>query len=70
MNHEPQKKQLPRRDKCLLAGKRAGMLSDDRAALAWNILALELLGMSELEMPKFKHLLRAIRKANIRARRP
>lgn len=64
------KKQLPRRDKCLLAGKRAGMLSDSQSALAWKLLALEVMGTSELDMPKFKHLLRAIRKATIKAKRP
>lgn len=56
---------MTRRDRCYLTGIRAAKLSPTQAARAWASLgqALEQLGL--VDMPKFKHLLSAIRKATI-----
>lgn len=60
---------LARRDKCGLTGSRALRLTDAQAVAAWRSLADELLGLGDTDVPKFKHLLRAIRKATITGRR-
>jgi hypothetical protein len=60
---------MTRRDKCHLVGKRAGMLNDAQAVIAWKCLALDLDALGETDLPKFKHLLRAIRAATIAASR-
>jgi len=57
---------MTRRDLCHLIGKRAALLPPNQAALAWQSLAEHLrdeLGM--MPLPKFKHLLRAVRTATI-----
>jgi hypothetical protein len=62
-------KRLPRRDRCYVTGRRALHLTGDRAAAAWRILAGELQDMGMMEIPKYRDLLRAIRKATIGARK-
>lgn len=56
---------LPRRDLCHLVGKRAQKLDPTRAAYAWYYVAGNLDAMDTMDMPKFRHLLQAIRKATI-----
>jgi hypothetical protein len=63
-------KQLPRRDMCALAGKRAFKLTEHQAARAWLELAWLVQEMDQMDMPKFKHLYAVIRKATIKAKRP
>lgn len=60
---------MTRRDKCHLIAKRANKLNPEQSAIAWNSLILSLYDLGETEMPKFKHLLRAIRVATINASR-
>jgi hypothetical protein len=60
---------LPRRDRCFATGRRALLLTGDRAAAAWRLLAGELQDMGMMEIPKYRDLLRAIRKATIGARK-
>jgi hypothetical protein len=63
-------RKLPRRDLCHLAGKRALKLESHETDAAWRALATELERMGDMDLPKFKHLYAAIRKATIQARRP
>lgn len=60
---------LPRRDRVYLAGARARLLSDATAAAAWLDLAGRLEDLGQMDVPKFRDLLRAIRQATITARR-
>ena len=60
---------MTRRDRIHLVGKRAALLQRREAASAWRYLAVELELLGEYEMPKWKHLVRAIRRATINARR-
>lgn len=62
------KRTHPRRDICYAIGHRASLLPAEEARVAWRVLAIELEAMGTLDMPKFKHLLRAIRHATIKAR--
>lgn len=57
---------MTRRDRCHLIGLRASRLTKAQAAAAWNELARSLEEMDLLDIPKFKHLIRAIRLATIR----
>jgi hypothetical protein len=59
---------MTRRDKCQLVGKRASQLRTRQAAESWWHLASQLEGMWQLDMPKFKHLIVAIRRATIKGR--
>lgn len=61
-------KTLPRSDKCYLVGKRAMTLNYQQAARAWYRLSADVEAMGDTDMPKFKHLLRAIRTATIGAK--
>jgi hypothetical protein len=62
---------MTRRDRCHLIGKRANTLNHRQAAVAWYTLAMlleEELGM--MAQPKYKDVLRSIRKATIIGRNP
>jgi hypothetical protein len=59
---------LPRRDLVHLTGKRAMLLSDQQATIAWFNLASRLEDMDRMDMPKFKHLLAAVRSSTIAVR--
>jgi hypothetical protein len=56
---------MTRRDQCYLVGKRAARLKRRQAATAWLQLAYMLQEMGELDIPKYRHLIRAIRRATI-----
>jgi len=58
---------MTRRDRCELVGRRAGLLNDGQAATAWKLLALQLESMGDMDIPKFRDLLKAIRGATIAA---
>lgn len=60
---------MTRRDKCDIAGRRAKLLTPKEAALAWGYLAGSLEGMGELDIPKFRDLFGAVRKATIYAKK-
>jgi hypothetical protein len=64
---------MTRRDQCHLVGKRAAKLDPMQAAAAWYYLAgrVEAMGAVErMDIPKFRHLLRAVRRATILAKSP
>lgn len=61
---------MTRRDKCELVGRRAENLNAAQAAVAWWQLSEELRELGDRDVPKFKDLLRAIRKATIKGRGP
>lgn len=56
---------MTRRDKVFLVGKRATKLSKNQSAWAWHVLASQLELFGDMDMPKFRQLLRAIRVATI-----
>jgi hypothetical protein len=59
---------MTRRDMCLLVGRRAGKIQQmEVAACAWAALARRLELMGDLDVPKFRQLLCAIRDSNIYA---
>lgn len=60
---------MTRRDKCHLIGRRASLLDRDQAAAAWWLLAGRLEAMGEQDIPKFKDLLRSVRRATIFAKK-
>ncbi len=60
---------LPRRDKCFAFGARGLKLTKEQAASAWWFLCAEMQIMGDLDMPKFKHLLHAIRVATIQSKK-
>ena len=64
-------REITRRDRCFLVGKRAGLLTPGQAAKAWRQLAylIELLGHVEGRVPKFNDLLTSVRKATIVSRK-
>lgn len=62
-------KKIPRRDRCWLLGRRAARLNDVQARHAWALLAVELEALGEHDMPKYRDLVIAIRKATIIGRR-
>lgn len=59
---------MTRRDRCHLVGKRAGMLKRREAANAWYAAARAIEDMGVMDLPKFRHLLAAIRNATITAK--
>lgn len=61
----PAKRKLPRRDRCFLVGKRALQLRRRQAATAWYALAGQLVELGDSDIPKYKNVIRAIRKATI-----
>lgn len=63
------RRRLPRRDLCHATGRRAGKLNQRQAARAWTILAQRLEALGEMDLPKFRHLLEAIRSATVGGRR-
>lgn len=54
---------------CFSVGRRAAFLDPEKAAAAWKILAEHLEAMGEMDVPKFRDLVKAIRDANIAAKR-
>lgn len=54
-----------RRDLCAIIGERCARLSGRAAARAWASLGAELEAMQELDVPKFAHVIKAIRRATI-----
>lgn len=60
---------LTRRDQCYLNGRRASRLNPKQAAKAWQHLAANLERFGDLDVPKYSHLITAIRAATIIARR-
>lgn len=59
---------MTRRDKCHLVAKRAARLSQDEAAAAWFHLTGGVDAMGEKDVPKFRDILGAMRRATIFAR--
>ena len=55
----------PRRDLLDVVGRRMARLTPDQAAAAWAELARRVEALGEVDLPKFKHLVEAIRKATI-----
>lgn len=60
---------MTRRDQCYFVGKRAYRLHPIQAAYAWYYISGQLEAMGEMDIPKFRHLLQMIRRANILAAR-
>lgn len=61
-------KALSRRDQCYLAGKRGSLLTKTEAARAWFILAEQIEGYGDIDVPKFRDVITAIRSATIRSK--
>ena len=59
---------LPRRDLLDVIGRRMARLTPDQTAVAWAELARRVEALGEVDLPKFKHLVQAIRKATIAGR--
>lgn len=59
---------MTRRDTCHLVGKRAQTLQPNQASAAWYHLAELIEGMGDLDIPKFRHLLHAVRITTIHAK--
>lgn len=55
----------PRRDRIYFVGLRAGKLELTQAAAAWYYLAGRLEGMGDMDVPKYRDLVHAIRSATI-----
>lgn len=59
---------MTRRDQCYLVGRRAKKIENLAvAANAWSKLADKLIAMGEMDVPKFRHLLHAIRRSHLDA---
>lgn len=59
---------MNRRDRCYLVGKRALTLSPQQMQVAWKLLADEMEDkLGSMDMPKFKDLMKSIRRATIEA---
>lgn len=56
---------MTRRDRCHFVAARACGLTDKQRQVAWSNLCLEVETLAEMDIPKFKDLLRAIRRATI-----
>lgn len=57
---------MTRRDLCALVGRRAARIVDDtEAAKAWRTLSAAVEELAERDVPKFRDLIDAIRKATI-----
>lgn len=63
------RRRLTRRDNCFLVGKRAQTLEPNQASAAWYHLGSLLEQMGSFDLPKFRHLIRAIRITTIRGKR-
>lgn len=61
---------MTRRDRCYFVGKRASTLRLRQAALAWYYLAAALEGFGEKDLPKYRDVIGAIRKATIHGKSP
>ncbi|HWY74984.1 MAG TPA: hypothetical protein VN281_05175 [Verrucomicrobiae bacterium] len=61
---------MTRRDKCHIAGTQAQRLDEKQSAIAWHLLAGELVELGDADIPKFRQLMMAIRSSTILARRP
>jgi len=59
---------VPRRDRIYATGRRAGMLTSEQSAAAWQHLAFQLEELGDKDLPMFRDLLGAIRSATILAR--
>lgn len=60
---------MTRRDQCYFVGKRAATLTLPQAAWAWHELAIGLENdLSQMDIPKFRHLLHRIRQITICAK--
>lgn len=59
---------LPRRDLLDVIGRRMARLTPDQAVVAWAELARRVEALGEMDLPKFKHLVQAIRSATIAGR--
>jgi hypothetical protein len=60
-------KRPTRRDLCAIVGDRAAQLSDAQSSRAWRALAREVADLGERDIPKFRDLITAIRRAHIAA---
>lgn len=60
---------MTRRDKCFTVGSRALRLNGVQVHVAWQTLAMELQAMGDMDVPKFKHLLKAVQRGYIKGRR-
>lgn len=56
---------MTRRDQCYLVGRRARTCSIAQAAAAWTDLSARIEAMGDLDIPKFRDVLYAIRKATL-----
>jgi hypothetical protein len=59
---------MTRRDQCYFVGRRASFLAQAQAAM-WAALAHRVEAMAEMDIPKFRDLINAIRSATIMAGR-
>jgi hypothetical protein len=57
-----------RRDMCFSVGRRAGLLNPQQAAVAWAELSRQLEGMGDMDVPKFRDVMDAIRSGTIAGR--
>lgn len=60
---------MTRRDTCYAVGRRMAKLAPDEAAAAWQRLATSLVEMFDMDIPKYKDLLAAIRNATIHGKK-
>jgi hypothetical protein len=59
---------MTRRDQCLVVGRRASKIENIAvAANAWSRLADKLIAMGDMDVPKFRQLLYAIRRSHLDA---
>ena len=60
---------MTRRDKCFTVGSRCLRLTQVQSSVAWRSLGEEMERMGDMDMPKFKHLLKAIQRGYVRGSR-
>lgn len=60
---------MTRRDSCYLIGSRASKLTTTQAYTAWHALAHKLIAMGEMDMPKYRTVVQAIRQSTIESKR-
>lgn len=58
-----------RRDQCLAVGRRASLLDREQSARAWICLAGLVQGMGDMDVPKFRDMIGAVRTSTIAAKR-
>lgn len=63
------RRKIPRRDQCYLVGMRGAFLAPDEAARAWFYLTGFLSEMGMLDVPKYRDVIRAVRRATIEGRK-